>query len=120
MMAALRFNEKINERDLDGLVELMTVDHAFIDKLGEIHKSRRVMKKDWKSFFDSYPDYRNIFTRVQVVEDGLVVMMGYSSCSHPPLDGPALWSAKLRGGQVSEWRVYEDKPENRRKLGITT
>jgi hypothetical protein len=84
----------------------MTVDHALIDKLGEIHRSRQVMRKGWKSFFNSYPDYRNILTRVQVVERDLVLMMGYSSCSHPPLDGPALWSAKIRGGRVSECRVY--------------
>lgn len=30
MMVALRFNEKINQRDLTGLVELMMVDHLFI------------------------------------------------------------------------------------------
>lgn len=117
MMVALRFNEKINERDLDGLVALMTDDHTFIDIPGEVHKGKDVMEKGWNEFFTTYPDYRNIFTRVQVDED-FVVMIGYSTCSYDPLDGPALWSAKIREGLVAEWRVYEDSKQNRKKLRI--
>jgi len=119
MMVALRFNEKINQRNLDGLVELMTDDHTFIDIPGETTKGKDVMKEIWRKFFASYPDYRNVFTRVQVVKDDFVAMIGYSTCSYKPLDRPALWSAKIREGRVSEWRVYEDTPENRGKLGIT-
>lgn len=117
MMVALRFNEKINQRDIDGLVKLMTSDHTFIDKEGEEHKGREVMKEGWRSFFSSFPDYRNIFTRAQV-EDDLVVMIGYSTCSYERLNGPSLWSAKVHEERVSEWRVYEDTPQNRRTLGI--
>ena len=89
MMVALKFNEKINARDLEGLVELMTEDHIFIDIPGEVSKGRDVMKAGWHDFFTTYPDYRNIFTRVQVDND-FVVMVGYSSCSYDPLDGPSL------------------------------
>ena len=119
MMVALRFNERINQRDLDGLVELMTVDHIFIDSLGEITKGKDVMKEGWRQFFNSYPDYRNVFTRVQVITKDFVVMLGYSICSYKPLSGPALWSAKISEERVSEWRVYKDTQQNRRKLGIT-
>ncbi len=119
MMVALRFNEKINQRDLDDLVTLMTVDHVFIDSLGELTEGRDVMKDGWRQFFASYPDYRNVFTRGQVVKEDFVVMLGYSTCSYKPLSGPALWSAKIREGRISEWRVYKDTLQNRRKLGIT-
>ena len=117
MIIALKFNEKINARDLEGLVELMTEDHTFIDIPGEVSKGKDVMKAGWHEFFTAYPDYRNIFTRVQV-DKGFVVMVGYSTCSYDPLDGPALWSAKVREGRVSEWRVYEDTDQNRRNLKI--
>ena len=30
MMVALRFNEMINQRDLEGLLKLMTSDHTFV------------------------------------------------------------------------------------------
>jgi ketosteroid isomerase-like protein len=103
MMATLRFNEKINERDLEGLVALMTDDHTFIDNSGDVYKN---MKEGWREFFENYPDYRNVFTSV-TVEDNVVVMLGYSTCSNEPcLNGPSMWTAKVHDGRVSEWRVY--------------
>jgi ketosteroid isomerase-like protein len=102
MIVALRFNEKINQRDLDGLVKLMADDHTFIDNSGDIDKN---MKEGWRQFFKNYPDYRNIFTSVTVTGN-VVVMVGYSTCSNEPrLNGPSMWTAKVHGERVSEWRV---------------
>jgi ketosteroid isomerase-like protein len=104
MMVALSFNEKINQRDLNGLVELMTDDHMFIDNSGDVDKN---MKEGWRQFFEKYPDYRNIFTSVTVTDNDVVVMVGYSTCSNESrLNGPSMWTAKVRDGRVSEWRVY--------------
>jgi ketosteroid isomerase-like protein len=104
MFVALRFNEKINERDLEGLAELMTEDHAFVDSDNAVTKGKSVMRNVWGEFFKRYPDYQNIFTNV-TVQDNIVVMVGYSKCSFKPLDGPNVWTAKVRDGRVSEWRV---------------
>lgn len=117
MLIALKFNEKINQQDLEGLAELMTDDHTFIDIPGKTTIGKNVMKDAWREFFKKYPDYRNIFTSVTTRND-VAVMVGYSTCSYKQLDGPALWTAKVRSGRVSEWRVYTDTPSNRRKLGI--
>ncbi|MHA2027473.1 MAG: nuclear transport factor 2 family protein [Candidatus Thorarchaeota archaeon] len=114
---ALRFNECINTRDLTGLGELMTEDHVFIDIPGEVHKGRDMMVPGWFSFFRNYPDYRNNFTHIEVKE-GLVIMVGFSECSHEQLDGPSIWTAKIRDGLVAEWRVYEDNKEVHSELGI--
>ncbi len=38
LLVALRFNEKINQRDLEGLAELMADDYTFIDNSGEVTK----------------------------------------------------------------------------------
>jgi ketosteroid isomerase-like protein len=54
MMVALRFNEKINQRDLDCLVKLMTDDHVFIDNSGDMDTN---MEVGWKEFFENHPDY---------------------------------------------------------------
>jgi uncharacterized protein (TIGR02246 family) len=105
MLVALRFNERINQRDLEGLAELMTDDHTFIDNSGDVTRGKDVMKEGWREFFEEYPDYRNIFTCV-TVQDDVAVMVGYSTCSYKRLDGPNVWTAKVRGGRVSEWRVY--------------
>jgi ketosteroid isomerase-like protein len=105
ILTALRFNEKINQRDLEGLAELMTEDHTFIDNNGEVTKGKDAMKEGWRSFFDRYPDYRTTFTCV-TVQNKVVVMVGYSTCSHKLLAGPNIWTAKIHDGRISEWRVY--------------
>ena len=35
------------------------------------------------------------------------------------LAGPALWTATIRGETVTEWRVHDDTPENRARLGVS-
>ncbi|MBS3793972.1 MAG: nuclear transport factor 2 family protein [Candidatus Thorarchaeota archaeon] len=114
---ALEFNNLINEQDLKGLASLMTEDHSFIDTAGDIAKGKNVMLEGWVEFFDNYPDYRNVFSRV-IAKDDLVIMVGHSESSEGILDGPALWTAKIRDGLVAQWRVYEDTEENRELLGI--
>lgn len=102
--AAMKFNERINHKDLEGLAQLMTDDHTFIDSAGTITKGKMAMKEGWRDFFARFPDYRNILNCV-TVQDNIAVMVGYSSCSFKPLDGPNVWTAKVRGNQISEWRV---------------
>ncbi|UCG00434.1 MAG: hypothetical protein JSW11_12390 [Candidatus Heimdallarchaeota archaeon] len=81
----------------------MTEDHMFIDNSGDVDNN---MKEGWRQFFANYPDYRNIFTSVTVA-DNVVVMIGYSICSNERrLNGPSMWTAKIRDRRVSEWRVY--------------
>lgn len=104
MLTALRFNDRINQQDLEGLVELMTDDHTFIDSEGNVTKGKNAMKDGWREFFKKYPDYRNKFTSV-TAQDNVVVMIGYSTCSFKPLEGPSIWTAKIRNGFVSEWKV---------------
>jgi ketosteroid isomerase-like protein len=105
ILTALRFNEKINQQDLEGLAELMTEDHTFIDSDAGVTKGKAAMKNGWKNFFERYPDYRNTFSCV-TIQNSVVVMIGYSTCSYKPLDGPNIWTAKIHGGRISEWRVY--------------
>jgi ketosteroid isomerase-like protein len=114
----LQFNIFINTLDLEGLTSLMTNDHTFIDSENDVHEGKEIMSEGWRTFFQSYPGYRNIFERVEM-KNGTVLMIGYSICPNESLlDGPALWSAKVCDGLVAEWRVYLDTHENRISLGI--
>jgi hypothetical protein len=55
-----------------------------------------------------FPSYRNDFTTVEALGD-IVVMTGHSICSeHSALEGPAVWTARVVGDLVAEWRVHED------------
>jgi len=114
---ALQFNDRISDRDVDGLGLMMTEDHTFIDKPGEVTRGRKIMIKGWAEFFEAYPDYRNVFTRIEA-RGSQVIMLGHSECSYEPLDGPAIWTAIIRDGLVAEWRVYEDDAEVRRELDL--
>jgi ketosteroid isomerase-like protein len=115
---ALLFNEYINNQDLENLAGLMTEDHTFVSVSGKVEKGRELMKDTWAEFFILYPDYCNIFSRVES-RSNCVIMVGHSECSEESLDGPALWTAIIKDDRVAEWRVYDDTEETRRKLGIS-
>ncbi len=113
-----QFNEYINKGDVEGLTSLMTEGHTFIDSEGDIIQGKVNMASVWKQFFTAYPDYQNTFERIGVLGN-TVVLHGNSTCSNEPaLEGPAIWTAKVQGDLVAEWRVYEDTEENRKRLGL--
>jgi len=114
---ASRFNECINNGDLDGLAMLMTPDHLFIDMAGGVVTGIRACLMAWAVFFAAFPDYQNHFTGY-IMGENFVKMVGHSTCSDPRLEGKALWSARIRNNKISEWRVYEDTLDNRELLGI--
>ncbi len=116
-LVVLQFNQCINNRDLDGLARLMTEDHTLIDSSDEVHSGKELMEAGWREFFISYPDYCNHFLMLESREN-LVLIIGHSTCSHDALDGPALWTARVEGGLVAEWRVYLDTAETRKLLRL--
>jgi len=111
------FNEAINARDLDRLTSMLTDDHRFVDSAGQIVSGREAVTAAWSGFFTSCPDYRNEFDTVEARGDGVVVA-GRSICSYPDLHDPGLWTARVSGDRVAEWRVYGDTPEQRTALGL--
>jgi uncharacterized protein (TIGR02246 family) len=112
-----RFNECINKRDIEGLADLMTDDHVFVDASDEVHRGKQTMIQAWSRFFEQFPDYRNDFHVIQTTGNN-VFIVGRSNCSFKPLDGPALWTARIMDGCVAEWRVYLDTNKNRKRLNL--
>jgi ketosteroid isomerase-like protein len=116
--AVIAFNDAINRRDLDCLRELMADGHAFIDSDDNVLVGKAEVVKAWEGFFSVFPDYRNDWSNVIRV-GGTLIAVGRSVCSTEPAPaGPAIWTARTVGAKVSEWRVYEDTPANRRRLRI--
>jgi ketosteroid isomerase-like protein len=113
----IQFNDNINNRNLVGLAGLMTDDHVFIDTAGQSIHGKEECLRAWQGFFASFSDYKNIFDR-HIAGEHTVTVVGRSSCSDARLDGPALWSAKVRHDKIFEWRIYENTPHNRRELGV--
>jgi len=117
-LTVLLFNDRINNRDVDGLAGLTAEGHVFIDSDDNFYKGKETMVEGWADFFRDYPDYVNHFARLES-RGNLVLIIGHSTCSYEPLDGPALWTAKVEDDLVAEWRVYHDTIENRARLGLS-
>jgi ketosteroid isomerase-like protein len=115
--AVLAFNACINAHDLAGLAALMTLGHIFTDSAGGEIRGKDACLAAWQAFFAAFPDYQNHFETVRE-GDGLIAISGRSSCADARLNGPALWSARVEGGLIAEWRVHADNPENRCVLGL--
>lgn len=113
-----RFNAAINDRDLDGLAPVMSDEHMFVDTQGGTVRGKQACLEAWRGFFAAFPDYRNTFTEL-TARDDVVAVAGYSECERPELAGPALWSARVTGSLVAEWRVHEDTPQTRHELGLS-
>lgn len=112
-LIVLLFNECINNRDLEGLVQLMSEDHALYVFGRQETEGITPSREAWRGFFATYPDYLNHFVRVD--SDGEnVAIVGHSTCpSEPELHGPALWSAVVQDDLLTEWQVCQDTPEQR-------
>lgn len=111
------FNACINARDIEAIVELMAPDYTFVDSAATIEQGRAAGIAAWRGFFTQFPDYRNVFATIEVRDD-LVLVTGRSVCSVEALDGPALWTARVRDEQVTEWRVHEDTRAQRLELDL--
>jgi ketosteroid isomerase-like protein len=115
---AIRFNERISSGDLDGLAQLMSEDHTFIDTAGTEVIGKTACLEAWRGFFEAFPEYRNVFEAVST-KGNEIAIAGRSFCpGHPELEGPALWTIVVHGDQVVKWQVYEDTAEVRRRLGL--
>ena len=57
MKAAITFVERINACDAEGLCELTTEDHRFVDSTGAAHVGRERMRVAWLQYFAMFPDY---------------------------------------------------------------
>ena len=95
----------------------MTKDHVFIDAANNVISGKERCLSAWRGFFAAFPDYRNVFQQLSL-DGNEAIIVGYSVCSDSRLAGPALWTAKIEGAQIAEWRVYEDTPENRAILNL--
>lgn len=116
-LIALLFNASINARDLEGLLARMTDDHRFVDTENHVVEGRAAVERAWRGFFEAFPDYHNHFETL-TSRGERVFILGRSTCSFAGLEGPAVWTAVIRGERVAEWRVYPDDAASRRALGL--
>ncbi len=110
------FADRISARDVDGLCELMSDDHIFMDAMDTTVQGREPMRKGWRGYYAMVPDY---YIKIeQVFSDGNTVGAFGRAGGTYSSDGtikpenhwevPATWMAVIRDGKVALWRVYAD------------
>jgi ketosteroid isomerase-like protein len=112
----LQFMDRINQRDVDKLAELMSEDHVFVDSLGNSVRGREKMRAGWQGYFAFCPDYW--VSHEEIFENGNLVAVFGSAGGTIAANGKlppenkwrttAAWLAVVEKGLVKEWRVYAD------------
>src|ERR1044071_183418 len=123
-----RFIEFINTQDVDGLYNLMTEDHRFVDALSEVVQGRDMMRGTWGMYVRMVPDYH--ISCDEMIEEGNVVAAfgiagGILSSDGRELlyenrgQAPVALRAEVKGDFVAEWRVYIDNEPIRKLIDKT-
>ena len=123
---ALAFVDRINHHDVAGLVALMAEDHWFVDGLGQEVRGREKMEKGWIGYFAWFPDY-SIKVDESFSNGNVVALFGTAQGTYSVQGNlvpenhwkiPGAWKAVVRGGHVSEWRVYADNEPVWKMMGV--
>ena len=112
----LKFLEKINQHDVDGLVSLISEQHVLVDSLGSRFQGREKLRAGWQSYFKMCPDYTVSHEEI-FAHGNIVAVFGSAGGTIAAKGGlepenrwrvPAAWMATIRDGKLVEWRVYAD------------
>ena len=113
----LAFIDCINAHHVEGLAELMSDDHTFIDAHGNEISSKEKMIAGWRAYFEWFPDY---YIEVNDVFEGDVsdrgqtfALFGFAGGSFKGKQSegwrlPAAWQASVKDGRVALWQVFAD------------
>ncbi len=115
LKTVITFVEKINEHDIDGMIELMSDDHTFLDSLGLVMKGKKEMTEAWKGYFKWFPDYEITVMNTLLTNDS-VGLFGIATGTFKSEDTtdddrfeiPAAWRAKVKDNLITEWQVFAD------------
>jgi ketosteroid isomerase-like protein len=107
------FIARINAHDVDGLGELMSDDHEFIDAHGNEVRGKETMIAGWRGYFEWFPDYYIEVTDVFEDSEPTVAMFGFAGGSFKGKQSeswrlPAAWKAMVKDGRVTLWQVFAD------------
>ena len=108
----LAFIDRINAQDVDGVAELMTDDHRFVDAHGNEVMGKGSMTAGWRGYFVMFPVYSIEVN--EIFEDGdTFAMFGFAGGSFKgKADAswrlPAAWKAMVKDGRIALWQVFAD------------
>ena len=112
----LKFIDRINAHDVDGIVALMSKDYEFVNSSGDHFHDLKFLKDTWRAQFENHPDFKIRADRV-ICDGQCVGVFGFSEGTYSP-DGvmreenhwevPAAFLGIVRDGKVAYWETYSD------------
>ncbi|MFC1476912.1 nuclear transport factor 2 family protein [candidate division KSB1 bacterium] len=122
--AVLQFVEKMNERDFNGVRDMITDDFLFIDSSGITNKGKERCREIWDRYFSLFPDIE--FSITHIMQNGnTIAILGNITGTFAAEDRasnehswsiPAAWKSVYRDDKVAEIRIYADLEPIRKKI----
>ncbi len=111
------FIDRINAHDVEGLGEMMSDDHRFLDAHGNEVVGKQKMIAGWRGYFEWFPDYylevNEIFEGETSEAGQAFALLGFAGGSFKGKPDrswrlPAAWKALVKGDHVALWQVFAD------------
>jgi peptidase E/ketosteroid isomerase-like protein len=115
--------KRINEHNVEAIINMMSEDHSFVDSLGINTTGRENMRAAWDTYLTFFPDY-TVQIKDIISKNGMVAVFGTAKgtlatggrlLEENKFEIPASWTAVVKDGKIAKWRVYADN-EPVRKL----
>ncbi len=110
------FIKAINDHDVNGIYDLMSGDHIFIDGYGDKYEGKTGMKEGWQNYYKMFPDYH--VEIIDIIEnDPVIGLFGYASATYKNIKDelnsnywrtPAAWKAIVNDKKIKYWQVFCD------------
>jgi ketosteroid isomerase-like protein len=117
--------DALNRRDLDALLELMDEDVESVSRIvameGGLHGHDGV-RRWWKSWFDTFPDYRLEIVEMRDRRDVVVATVravGHGAGSDLPVEDNIFQASRWRDGKCVWWQVFRTKAEALEAVGLS-
>ncbi|MEO8514753.1 MAG: Type 1 glutamine amidotransferase-like domain-containing protein [Ignavibacteria bacterium] len=119
-----KYISHINEHDIPGLLEMTSQDAVFIDSMGINTEGKSEMSNAWNTLLTFFPDY-TIIVKDIISTNGMVAVFGTAKgtlstdgkiLAENKFEIPASWTAVIKDGMISKWRVYADNQPVRKLI----
>jgi ketosteroid isomerase-like protein len=107
---------RINDHDVDGIIDLMHADFQFVNSAGDKFKGRGFMRQEWRKQFERYPDFHIHVDHVMESSEGVGIFGSAEGTYEAPGEDPdenhwlvpAAWFGVVRDGKIVLWQVFGD------------
>lgn len=112
----LKFIDRINAHDVDGIMKLVSSDYEFVNSSGDHFRDRQFIRETWEEQFKNHPDYRIRVQRV-IADDEGVGVFGVAEGTYAPegdpreedhWEVPCAFLCIARDGKVTYFESYSD------------